>query len=155
MSDARIAQSALTLTVNGAPVTVDVPEDATLLEVLRDRLNLTGTRFGCGQEQCGACTVLVDGAPVFACTRPASSLTGATIETIEGAADDPVVTALIDHQAAQCAFCLPGIAMSARALLRRTPAPDRAAVIEALDPHLCRCGAHSRIVEAILSVARP
>ncbi|MBL6430256.1 2Fe-2S iron-sulfur cluster binding domain-containing protein [Maritimibacter sp. DP07] len=146
----------LTLTVNGRAETVTVPTDATLLEVLRERLGLMGTRFGCGQEQCGACMVLVDDSPVFACTRLVDSLDGSEIRTVEGLGeDDPLIAALLEHQAAQCAFCLPGIIMSAKALLDRTPSPERSDILEALDPHLCRCGAHPRIVDAILSVAQP
>lgn len=146
----------LTLNVNGTDIDVSVPEDATLLEVLRDRLGMTGTRFGCGQEQCGACTVLVDGTTAFACSRLAIDTTGRAIETIESLdATDPLLQALLHYQAAQCAFCLPGITMSAKALLKRNDRPSRAEVLAALDPHLCRCGAHQRIVNAILSVNAP
>lgn len=141
------------LRVNEADRDVEAPADATLLDVLRDRLGLTGARFGCGEEECGACMVLVDGAPAFACTRPLDTLDGCSVETVEGLAeDDPVLAALVQRQAAQCAYCLPGIVMSAKALLTRSPNPDRAQVLAALQPHLCRCGAHGRIVEAILSV---
>ena len=146
--------SRFALRVDGAEVTVEAPGDATLLEVLRDRMQMTAVRFGCGQEGCGACMVLVDGAPVFACTQPADALEGRHVETVAGLPeDDPLIAALLERQAAQCAFCLPGIVMSARALLARQPEPDRKEVLAALEPHLCRCGAHGRIVDAILSVA--
>ena len=142
----------LSLRVNGRDNDVSVPEDATLLEVLRENLHLTGSRMGCGQEKCGACMVLVDGMPTFSCSREASSVTNKSIETIEGLdRDDPLLVSLIEHQAAQCAFCLPGIVMSAKALLRRNPHPGRTEVLSALEPHLCRCGAHQRIVNAIMS----
>lgn len=100
--------------------------------------------------------VLVDGAPTFSCGREASSVANKDIETIESLdRDDPLLVSLIEHQAAQCAFCLPGIVMSAKALLNRNPHPDRADVLGALEPHLCRCGAHQRIVSAIMSVEMP
>ena len=143
------------LSVNGKDFDVDLPADATLLEALRDRLGLIGTRFGCGQEGCGACTVLVDGEPAFSCTLPAADVSGRRIETIEGIPpDDPLLLAFVENQAAQCAFCLPGIVMSSRALLNRNPGPTRSEVLEALSPHLCRCGAHQRIVSAVLSVGQ-
>ena len=143
----------LKLRINGNDVDVCVPEDATLLEVLRERLGLKGTRFGCGQEKCGACMVLIDGEPVYACARPAATVTGQAIETVEGLPeDDPLIQSFLKHQAAQCAFCLPGIAMSAKALLRKNPDPAREEVLSALEPHLCRCGAHQRIIEAIMTV---
>lgn len=143
----------LRLHINGTDHDVRLPEDATLLEAFRERLDMKGPRLGCGQEKCGACMVLVDGDPVYSCARSASTATGRTIETIDGLqADDPLLRSLLEHQAAQCAFCLPGIIMSAKALLRRNPSPDRAEVLSALEPHLCRCGAHQRIVNAIMAV---
>lgn len=149
-----MADASLTLQVDGEVHAVSAPEDATLLEVLRDRIGITGVRFGCGQEQCGACTVLVDGRPDYACTRLAATLEGKPVLTVEGLGeDDPLIAALIGHQAAQCAYCLPGIAMSAKALLAENPSPSRPQVLAALQSHLCRCGAHGRIVDAILSVA--
>ncbi|MEW5422948.1 (2Fe-2S)-binding protein [Amorphus sp. 3PC139-8] len=143
----------LHLRINGNPVNVRAPEDAMLLEVLRERLHLPGTRFGCGQEKCGACMVLIDGKPEFSCARAASTATDRDIETVDGLPkDDPLLVSLLKHQAAQCAFCLPGIIMSAKALLKRSSRPDRSEVLSALEPHLCRCGAHQRIVKAIMSV---
>lgn len=146
----------MNLRVNGRDTAIRAPEDATLLEVLRYRLGFQGARFGCGQEQCGACMVLIDGVPTFACTRHAASATDQAIETVDGLRqDDPVLLSILDHQAAQCAFCLPGIVMSAKALLRREPHPKREDVVNALEPHLCRCGAHQRIVNAIMAVETP
>lgn len=142
------------LSIDGTEAVVEAPEDATLLEILRDRMGMDAVRFGCGQEACGACMVLVDGSPAFACTRLAVTAQGRDIRTVAGLPeDDPLIAALLDRQAAQCAFCLPGIVMSAKALLTEDPAPTRDTVLQALEPHLCRCGAHGRIVDAILSVA--
>lgn len=150
-----MTETDLRLHINGKDVEVRVPEDATLLEVLRERLDLKGARYGCGQEQCGACMVLIDGEPAYSCARAAATATGTAIETVEGLPEeDPLLLSLLKHQAAQCAFCLPGIVMSARALLQKNPQPDRDDVLSALEPHLCRCGAHQRIVNAILAVGR-
>jgi len=148
-----VTGTGLTLTINGSDVVINAPEDATLLEVLRDRVSMTGTRYGCGEERCGACMVLIDGRPEFSCTRQAEALEGRRIETIESLkSDDPILKAFVEHQAAQCTFCLPGIIMSSKALLAHNSAPTKAEVLDALEPHLCRCGAHNRIVDAVLSV---
>ncbi|WP_029350208.1 (2Fe-2S)-binding protein [Bosea sp. 117] len=152
-----IAPELVRFTVNGRPVAVDGSGDVPLLAVLRGELGLTGSRFGCGLEQCGACTVLVDDEPVYACSRPAWSVADRSVTTIEHAAHDPVLAALraafITEQAGQCGYCLSGIVMSARVLLVREPCPDRAAVVAALDRHLCRCGAHNRIIRAVQRAA--
>ena len=143
------------LTINGVETPVDYDDGATLLFVLRDALGLTGTHYGCGTESCGACRVEVDGKPEFACTFPAEAAEGRDIRTIEGVPeDDPVLRAFIAEQAGQCAYCIPGIIMTARMLLRETPEPSGSDVVAALAPHLCRCGAHSRIVSAVLRAAR-
>ena len=138
--------------VNGRPVATSQDGDVSLLAVLRTELDLKGSRFGCGHERCGACMVLVDGAPVYACTRPAWSVAGREVTTVEGLAarGDPLIGAFLDEQAGQCGYCLSGILISARALLDRDPHPDRAAIVQALEPHLCRCGAQNRIVRAVL-----
>jgi nicotinate dehydrogenase subunit A len=144
-------------TLNGAPVSPEIEDDAPLLAALRGPLGLSGTRFGCGAEQCGACVVLVDGAPAYACTLPVSAAAGKKVETLEGlgtpAAPHPLQRAFLDLQAGQCGYCLAGIMMASVALLRRTPRPDAAQVKAALDPHLCRCGSHNRIVRAVLRAA--
>jgi nicotinate dehydrogenase subunit A len=138
--------------VNGREV-ASQSEEATLLMVLRNELGLRGTRFGCGLEQCGACVVLVDGAPRYSCTLPLADAAGRDVQTVEGLAKDsrldPLQQAFIDEQAGQCGYCLSGILMAARALLNRIPQPSRAQIVEALDGHLCRCGSHLRIIRAI------
>lgn len=147
-----------TLTVNGQPVEIDRPDDTPLLTVLRDALGLVGSRFGCGQGLCGACTVLVDGRPAYSCDTPLGQVDGHEVTTVEGLAADgpnPVQRTLIDHQAAQCGYCVSGIVVRATALLRAEPQPSREQVLEALAPSLCRCGAHQRIVEAVLAAGAP
>lgn len=143
--------------VNGREV-ASQSEDATLLMMLRNELGLRGTRFGCGLEQCGACVVLVDGAPRYSCTLPVADVAGRDVQTVEGLAKngrlDPLQQAFIDEQAGQCGYCLSGILMAARALLNRVPKPSRAQIVEALDGHLCRCGSHPRIIRAIERAAQ-
>ena len=141
------------LTINGRPTRVSADEQATLLDVLRNELGLRATRFGCGIEQCGACMVLVDGGPVYSCTRLVSTLPGKAVVTVEGLAADgslgPLQQAFIAEQAGQCGFCLSGILVSAKALLDRNSSPSRAEITAALDKNLCRCGAHNRIIRAV------
>ena len=139
-------------TVNGRPVRVEAAGDTPLLSVLRDDLSLRGSRFGCGAEQCGACMVLIDGAPVYSCTRAVESVAGKTITTVEGLGNgalSPLQQAFLDEQAGQCGYCLSGILVSASALLARNPMPTRAEIVAALDPHLCRCGMHNRVIRAV------
>lgn len=149
---------AIVLTVNGEARSVDVPDTTTLLEVLRNHLGLTGARYGCGLEQCGACTVLVDGEPAYACTREVGSVVGRRVTTIESLGTperpDPLQQAFLDEQAGQCGYCLSGIILSARALLDRNPTPTRGEIVTALDRHLCRCGAHQRIIRAVERAGR-
>jgi len=137
------------LTVNGMKRESASPPTTKLLDVLRGEFGLTGSRFGCGEEQCGACLVLVDGAPVQSCGREIGTLGGRAVTTIEGLQDHPIIAALIAEQAGQCGYCLSGMAVAAAALLARTPAPTRAEIVAALDPQLCRCGAHPRILRAV------
>jgi aerobic-type carbon monoxide dehydrogenase small subunit (CoxS/CutS family) len=142
------------LTVNGSRLDVDRPDDTPLLTVLRDALGLVGSRFGCGQGLCGACTVLLDGVPVQSCDTPLWQVAGATVVTVEGLAADgpnPVQQSLIEHQAAQCGFCISGIVVRATALLEDRPDADAEQVAAALERNLCRCGTHQRIVEAVLA----
>jgi nicotinate dehydrogenase subunit A len=148
----------IVLTVNGRTVTVTVAnEEASLLAVLRNDLALVGTRFGCGLEQCGCCMVLIDGEPVKSCAKPAWSVAGKSITTVEGLGTPerphPLQQALLDEQAGQCGYCLSGILISAKALLDRNPAPTRAEIAQALDDNLCRCGSHNRILRAIEKAA--
>ena len=139
--------------VNGKSVHVNTDGTTPLLSVLRDELALRGSRFGCGTEQCGACMVLIDGEPSYACSREIASVAGRTVTTVEGLWSDdrlhPLRQAFLDEQAGQCGYCLSGILISAAALLARNPRPSRAEIAAALDRHLCRCGAHNRILRAV------
>jgi aerobic-type carbon monoxide dehydrogenase small subunit (CoxS/CutS family) len=141
------------LNVNGRAVSVEADATAPLIGVLRNALGLMGTRFGCGLEQCGSCMVLVDGEPVYACTREVATVMGRTVTTIEGLSDGdrlhPLQQAFLAEQAGQCGYCLTGILMSAKALIDRNPRPSRGDIVAALDPHLCRCGIHNRIIRAV------
>ena len=142
------------LTVNGNHCTVTATETTPLLDVLRNELDLKGARYGCGLEQCGSCMVLVDGEPVFSCSREVGTVAGRRISTIEGlGGTHPLQQAFLEEQAGQCAYCLSGIIMSAKALLDHNPAPTRADIVAALDKHLCRCGAHPRILRAVEKAA--
>ena len=146
------------LTVNGRACTVEADGDTPLLDVLRNTLGLTGSRFGCALEQCGACNVLLDGTAVASCTTPLWAAAGKMIVTIEGlgtlANPHPLQQAFLDEQAAQCGYCTSGMIVSAAALLQRTPAPTAAEIKAALEGNLCRCGAHNRIVRAVQRAAR-
>ncbi|WP_341987468.1 (2Fe-2S)-binding protein [Azorhizobium sp. AG788] len=148
----------VTLHINGATHMVTADEDTPLLHVLRNTLDLKASRFGCGLEQCGACMVLVDGKPSYACTLSLWQCADTAIETAEGLmageTPHPLVTAFLGEQAGQCGYCLSGILMSAKALLTHTPTPQRAEIIAALEPHLCRCGAQPRMVQAVERAAR-
>jgi nicotinate dehydrogenase subunit A len=141
------------LVVNGEPVQVETEGDRPLLSVLRETLHLKGTRYGCGQEHCGSCMVLIDGAPTPSCTRVVDSVAGRTIITVEGLDEGGMLSVLrqafLDEQAGQCGYCLSGILVSAAALLARNPHPSRDEVAGALDRNLCRCGAHNRIIRAV------
>ena len=140
-------------TLNGRAVSVDDDGATPLLAVLRSELGLTAAKFGCGTEKCGACMVLIDGAPAYSCTREVGTLAGRAITTVEGLSRNgtlhPLQQALLDEQAGQCGYCLAGIVISAAALLKRNPKPSRADIVAALDPHLCRCGIHNRIIRAV------
>jgi nicotinate dehydrogenase subunit A len=148
---------AVTFAVNGKTRQVEVAETVSLLEVLRNHLGLRGTRYGCGLEQCGCCMVLVDGQPAYACSREVGTIAGRDVTTIEGlgtqAEPHPLQQAFLDEQAGQCGYCLSGILISAKALLDRNPDPSRADIVAALDKHLCRCGAHQRILHAVEQAA--
>jgi nicotinate dehydrogenase subunit A len=146
------------LTVNGAAVTVAADGETPLLTVLRDELDLVGSRFGCGQGLCGACFVRLGDTVVPSCQTPLWQAEGGSVTTVEGLSVDgtphPVQQAIIDRQAAQCGFCISGIVVRAAALLADEPDADADRVAEALDRNLCRCGAQQRIVEAILAAGR-
>lgn len=144
-------------TVNGEAIQVAGEPSLPLIYALRNQLGLTGTRYGCGLEQCGSCMVLIDDEPSYACTRALDSLAGRDVLTVEGlggvADPHPLQQAFLDEQAGQCGYCLSGILISAKALLDRNPDPSRGEIVEALDGHLCRCGAHTRIIKAISRAA--
>jgi len=135
--------------VNGAAAEVGDPPDTPLLDVLRNTLGLKGTRYGCGLEQCGSCVVLLDGVPVYSCTRALGTVAGRRVTTVEALGAHPLHQAFLDEQAGQCGYCLSGIIVTAKALLDRAPAPTRAEIVAALDKHLCRCGAYQRILRAV------
>jgi len=144
------------INVNGEMHTVDAPADMPLLWVLRDLLNLTGTKYGCGIGQCRACTVHIDGAPTFSCQARVGSLGSAAVVTIEGLAPErkePLVAAWEAEDVPQCGYCQPGQIMSAAALLSRTPMPTDDDIDAAMSPNLCRCGTYNRIRRAIARAA--
>ncbi len=143
----------ISLNVNGTIHHLDVDPNIPLLYVLRDELGLNGAKFGCGLGQCGACTVMLDGQAIFSCLTPAIVLEGRQIRTVEGlgTVEQPGVLqqAFIDEQAAQCGYCIAGMIMRAQALLERNPSPTDAEIRTQMQPNLCRCGTHMRIIVAI------
>lgn len=144
-------------TVNGEAVVLEVPNRFTLAELLRERLGLTGTKVSCGMQVCGVCTVLVDGAPVSACTYLGAGIDGRDVLTVEGLADGrqlhPIQQAFLDRFALQCGFCTSGFIMAAKALLEENPTPDEAAVTHHLDGNICRCTGYRPIVDAVLEAS--
>lgn len=144
-------------TLNGRPQTLTVEDDRMLLWVLRTDLGLTGTRFGCGEGYCGACTVLVDNEAVRSCGYPAVKVDGKKVVTIEGLAADgklhPLQEAFVAHDALQCGYCTSGMILNAYALLLRKPKPTREEIVDGMEGNLCRCGAHTRIIQAIQEAA--
>ena len=149
----------LELSVNGERREVEVPPNTTLLSVLRDDLDLTGTRYGCGRGQCGACYVIADNRAVASCLITADQAARMEITTVEGLAHDatlhPVQQAFIDEDAMQCGYCTSGMVISAAALLGRDPNPDETSIRDALAGNLCRCGVYGRAIRAVLRVAGP
>ncbi|MCO5400064.1 (2Fe-2S)-binding protein [Ralstonia soli] len=149
--------SPITLHVNGKAVDIKAAPETPLLYVLRDQLHLKGPRFGCGLGQCGACSVLIDGAVQRSCVLPAAAVGGRAVTTLEGmgtpAKPDPLQQAFVDEQAVQCGYCINGMLIAARSLLNSNPKPTEAQVKEALASNLCRCGTHMRIVRAILKAS--
>src|SRR5947209_15719755 len=148
----------ITLNVNGRAHDIADEPSTPLLYVLRDTVELNGAKFGCGLGQCGSCTVVVDGKPIFSCLTPISVLQGRKIMTLEGLgsedAPSPLQRAFIEEQAAQCGYCIPGMIMRAHALRNANQAPTDAHIREHMSPNLCRCGTHMRILEAIKRAAR-
>jgi aerobic-type carbon monoxide dehydrogenase small subunit (CoxS/CutS family) len=143
----------LSLTVNGMTRSVEAPPDEALLWVLRNRLDLTGTKYGCGEGQCGACTVLLDGRAVRSCQTPVSQAAGKKITTVEGLASGdrlhPVQAAFLEAEAFQCGFCTPGMVVAAAGLLASKPNPRREEIIRHLSGNICRCGTYPRILAAV------
>ena len=141
------------VTINGMPFQLEAEPDTPLLYVLRDHLELNGAKFGCGLGQCGACTVMIDDEAVFSCLTPILLLKGRRITTVEGLGSagnpNPLQRAFIEEQAAQCGYCIAGMIMRAQALLKRNPSPSREDIRTALQPNLCRCGTHMRILRAV------
>jgi aerobic-type carbon monoxide dehydrogenase small subunit (CoxS/CutS family) len=148
-----LTMESLTMTLNGEEVTIQVRADALLVDVLRDELELTGTKEACAEGECGACTVLLDGKPVTSCLVPALKAQGRHVVTVEGLASggelDPLQKAFIEYGAVQCGYCTPGMLMSARALLDTNPDPTEEEIREAISGNLCRCTGYVKIVEAI------
>src|SRR6202045_1678117 len=149
--------ASISFTVNACSVEVTADGDTPLLDVLRNHLGLTGTRFGCGLEQCGSCMVLIDGLPEKSCGKALSTVAGKSVTTIEGLGTPsdphPLQQAFLDEQAGQCGYCLSGILISAKALLQRNPQPSRSEIAAALDRHLCRCEMHTRVLRAVARAA--
>ena len=147
----------ISLTVNGKQYDVDVSPDTPLLWVIRDAIGLTGTKFGCGLQQCGACTVHLDGIPVRSCGTPVSSVGAKKVTTIEGlspASSHPLQLAWVAEQVPQCGYCQSGQIMSAADLLKHNPKPSREQIIEHMSTNICRCGTYQRIVRAVERAAR-
>ena len=149
------ARTVIQLTVNGVSHRLEVEDRWTLVELLRDQLDLTGTKLGCDRSECGACTVLMNGQPIYACSHLAVWADGADVQTVEGLAHNgrlsPLQQAFIEHNAPQCGFCTPGQLMTATALLKAIPRPDAAQVQHALVGNLCRCANYNAIVEAVVA----
>jgi len=144
---------AIQFKLNGETVRLGVDGERMLLWVLRTELGLTGPKYGCGEEQCGACTVLVDGEAILSCQTPVKDVKGKEVVTIEGLAGKgelhPLQKAFIEHDALQCGFCTPGMILRAHSLLLKTPLPTREQIIRGMDQNLCRCGSYPRVVQAI------
>jgi carbon-monoxide dehydrogenase small subunit len=148
----------IALTVNGQETVAKVDASSTLAQVLREQLGLTGTKLGCEEGECGACTVLVDGQPVNSCIYPAVKASGRHILTVEGLAQDehlhPLQKAFLEHGAVQCGYCTPGLLLSAVALLERNPHPSEAEIRRAISGNLCRCTGYQKVVRAIQALSK-
>ncbi|HUX08154.1 MAG TPA: (2Fe-2S)-binding protein [Acidobacteriota bacterium] len=148
----------ISFNLNGRSVSIEVDGERPLLWVLRSDLGLTGTKSGCGEGHCGACTVLVDGEPVRSCQTPVREAAGKQVMTIEGLSSNgklhPLQEAFIKHYALQCGFCTPGMLMSAYSLIQHNPNPSREQIVEAMEDNFCRCGTYSRIIEAVRDTAQ-
>jgi aerobic-type carbon monoxide dehydrogenase small subunit (CoxS/CutS family) len=151
-------EETISFSLNGKKTELRTDPNQTLLWVLRNQLGLTGTKFGCGTGFCGACTVLIDNEPVRSCTLPVSDVAGKKVITIEGLMKKgklhPVQQAFLAHDALQCGFCTPGMVLTAVALLSKNPSPSRQQIVEGLEENLCRCGAHTRIIDAVQTASK-
>jgi aerobic-type carbon monoxide dehydrogenase small subunit (CoxS/CutS family) len=149
---------AIQFKLNGETVRLRVDGERMLLWVLRTDLGLTGTKYGCGEEQCGACTVLVNGEAVLSCQMPVKQVTGKEVVTIEGIGGSgglhPLQKAFVEHDALQCGFCTPGMILKAHSLLLKTPLPTREQIIQTMDRNLCRCGSYPRVIQAIEAASK-
>jgi aerobic-type carbon monoxide dehydrogenase small subunit (CoxS/CutS family) len=147
----------ISFVLNGKPVNINTDGQRPLLWVLRTDLGLTGTKFGCGKAQCGACTVLVDDKAVYSCLFPVRNADGKEVRTIEGLSQDsklhPLQKAFVKYDALQCGFCTPGMILRAWSFLSKNPHPTRAEIVQGMERNLCRCGAHQRIIQAIEAAA--
>ncbi len=145
-------------TLNGKKTEITTEPNQTLLWVLRNQLGLTGTKYGCGTGFCGACTVLINKEPSRSCSIPVSDIAGKDVITIEGLARGgklhPVQQAFVDHDALQCGYCTPGMILTAAGMLMKNPSPTRQQIIDGMEDNLCRCGAHTRIIDAVETAAR-
>ncbi len=151
-----VMQRTISFTLNGKAVSVNVDDERMLLWVLRNDLGLTGTKFGCGEGLCGACTVIVDKEAVRSCATAMRDVAGKRVLTIEGVGGaqlHPIQKAFLDHNAFQCGYCTPGMIMNAYALLLKTPKPSREEIVRHMEDNLCRCGSHIRVVEAVQEAA--
>ncbi len=150
-------QRTVVFTLNGKPARVTGDDERMLVWALRYDLGLTGTKMGCGEALCGACTVIVDGEAVRSCSTAVKEVAGKNVLTIEGLSEEgrlhPIQKAFLEHHAFQCGYCTPGMIMSTYALLAKTPRPTRADIVRHLDDNLCRCGSHVRIIEAVQEAA--
>jgi aerobic-type carbon monoxide dehydrogenase small subunit (CoxS/CutS family) len=150
-------QDTISFHLNGTETVLKTDPSQTLLWVLRNHFNLTGTKYGCGSGFCGACTVIIDKEAIRSCSIPVSDVAGKNVITIEGLAKDgklhPVQQAFVDHDALQCGYCTPGMIMNAVALLMKNPKPSREQIIKGMEDNFCRCGAHIRIIKAIETAA--
>jgi carbon-monoxide dehydrogenase small subunit len=151
-------EETISFQLNGKKTDLKTDPTQTLLWVLRNHFGLTGTKFGCGMGFCGSCTILIDNEPVRSCTLPVGDVAGKKVVTIEGLATNgklhPVQKAFVEHDALQCGYCTPGMIMNATGLLLKNPSPSTKEIKEGMENNLCRCGAHVRIVEAVLTAAK-
>jgi len=154
-SPATAARTSITLTVNGTPRTLQVEDRWTLVEALRDHAGLTGTKIGCDRGECGACTVLMDGKPVYSCSQLAVWADGRAIQTVEGLLNDPLQQSFVEHDAPQCGFCTSGQLMSAKALMNATPHPTAEQARAAMTGNICRCSGYNHYIDAVVAAGQP